>query len=46
MEWWWKENYIKSYIKPKISNILQVTDLENEVSLRKEMRNNIYKEAC
>ena len=41
-----KNNYINTYTKPDSNTILQVTDLEKEVSLRKEMRNNIYKEAC
>ena len=41
-----KNNYINTYTKPDSNSILQVTDLEKEVSLRKEMRNNIYKEAC
>ena len=41
-----KNNYINTYTKPDSNNILQVTDLEQEVSLRKEMRNNMYKEAC
>ena len=39
-------NYINTYTKPDLNTILQVTELEKEVSLRKEMRNNIYKEAC
>ena len=41
-----KNNFIHTYTKPDSNNTLQVTDLENEVSLRKEIRNNIYKEAC
>ena len=39
-------NFINTYTKPDSNNTLQVTDLEKEVSLRKEMKNNIYKEAC
>ena len=41
-----KNNYINTYTKRDSNTILQVTDLEKEVSLMKEMRNNIYKEAC
>ena len=43
-----KNNYINTYTKPSIlsSNMLKVNDFEKEVSLKKEMKNNIYKEAC
>ena len=41
-----KNNYINTYTKPDSNSILQVTDLEKKVSLMKEMRNNINKEAC
>ena len=40
-----KHNYINTYTKPDSSNLLKVTDFEKEVYLKKEMKNNIYKEA-
>ena len=41
-----KNNYINTYIKPDSSKMPIITDLQKKVSLRKEMKNNIYKEAC
>ena len=41
-----KNNYINSYTKPDSSRMPGSSDLENEVKLKKEMKNNIYKEAC
>ena len=41
-----KNKYIDTYTKPDSSNILRVTDFVKENSLKKEMKNNIYKEAC
>ena len=40
-----KNNYINTYTKPDSSR-MPGTDIEKEVSLKKEMKNNIYKEAC
>ena len=39
-------NYINIYTKPDSNIIIQVIDLDKEVCLRKEMKNNIVKEAC
>ena len=41
-----KNNYINTYTKPDSSKMPIITDLQKKVSLRKEMKNNIYKEAC
>ena len=41
-----KNNYITTYTTPDPSNILKVTDFTKEVNLKKEIKNDIYIEAC
>ena len=41
-----KNNYINTYTKPDSDHPLRVSDFEKEVSFKKEMTNDIYKEAC
>ena len=41
-----KNNYINTYTYPDKDHALRLSDFETEVQLKKEMINNIYKEAC